>query len=37
MSAEILIYSSLRQILYKVMSNENGDAETSLLHDQYHP
>ena len=34
MSAEILIYSSLGQILYKVMSNKNDAAETSFLHDQ---
>ena len=34
MSAEILIYSSLGQILYKVISNNNDAAETSLLHDQ---
>ena len=38
MSAEILIYSSLVQILCKVtvMSNENDAAKTSLLHDQKH-
>ena len=36
MSAEILFYYSLGQILYKVMSNEIGAAETSLLHDQKH-
>ena len=35
MSAEIFIYSS--QILCKVMSNENGAAETNLLHDEKHP
>ena len=36
MSAEILIYSSLVQILCKVMSNENDAAKTSLLNDQKH-
>ena len=34
MSAEIPIYSSPGQILYKVTSNKNDAAETSLLHDQ---
>ena len=29
-----IIYSSLGQILYEVISNENDAAETSLLHDQ---
>ena len=33
MNAEISIYSSLGQILYKVMSNKNDAAEAGLLHD----
>ena len=36
MSAEILIFISFAQTLWKVMSNENYAAKTSLLHDQKH-